>query len=117
MPPPLTVIEEVAKKIVAHMEHWDDAAGVNDLTEGDLTATRDRMIGRSSLGLTKNVALFESWDAAPTDDWMDTDPDFAKKMPPATHHTDSYTASCFFLDEDVSINCVSMCSEGINDRI
>ena len=98
------------------MEHWDDAVDINDLTERPITIKQ--MIGRMSLpGLAETVALFESWDAAPTDDWMDTDPSFAKAMPPSTYHTDSYTASCFFLDEDVSINCVSMRSESVNDRI
>ena len=59
------------------------------------------MIGRTSTG-TRDLALFESWDEEPTDDWMAQSPNFMKTTPEATYSTNSYTAACFFLDEDVS---------------
>ncbi|KAI0084918.1 hypothetical protein BDY19DRAFT_1050972 [Irpex rosettiformis] len=65
------------------------------------------MIGGGGTG-TKNIALFESWDTAPTDDWMATDPDFSKNVPGADHNADSYSASCIFLDEDEE-NCPEYC--------
>ena len=63
------------------------------------------MIGRATTGDT-DIGLFESWNAAPTDDWMDQEPDFKKKVPMSDYSKSSYTASCFFLDEDVSKYCV-----------
>ena len=65
---------------------------------------RENMIGRMSTG-TRDLALFESWDEEPTDDWMAQTPNFTKTVPEATYSTNSYTAACFFLDEDVSRGC------------
>ena len=131
---PLVGIQNAAKKIGAEVVH---TIGVNDtrryfpaidpyltlpVIPSQATASQQvkAMIGRATTGDT-DIGLFESWNAAPTDDWMDKSPDFEKKPPKSDYSKSSYTASCFFLDEDVSKHCVlaheiQILIVGYNDR-